>query len=428
MLRGGRYTTMGVLGSGGMGTVSLARSNGSAGFSRLVAMKRLHPHLAAQKELVAMLVDEARLTSSLSHANVLSARDLVVDEDGFGIVLDYVEGAALDVLWREASQRPSGVPRAVALAIVSGVLRGLDFVHDARGSEGQPLGIVHRDVSPSNILVGLDGVPRIIDFGIAKALGRVGLTRPGELRGKFSYMAPEQMRCHPVTRQADVYAVGVILYELLTGARLFFEADDRDIDTMAGDGGARPPREIDPSIPPALEAIVMRALAADLSERYLSAGEMLVDLAPFERAAEEEVGAWVRSLAAEQLLERAALIQESSWSNPAASRPADDPVRSVKMRARPEPPRLSPLAEPHPALLPPSYLEVAPPPIRTAVDPRFGAVFTFGMASLVISVSLVVGAIRRPMPSPPPGVRTVTTSQTPTTALRATESRAVRRR
>lgn len=412
-----RYTPLGVIGSGGMGTVYLARAAGSAGFSRLVAMKRLHAHLSAEKEFIAMLVDEARLTSGLRHVNVMSTLDLVADDGGFSMVLDYVEGAALNVLLREAGKHDEEVPREIALALIAGVLRGLDAVHDARGTEGQPLGIVHRDISPANVLVGVDGVPRIIDFGVAKALGRVSMTKPGELRGKFAYMAPEQLRSRPVTRQADVYAVGVVLWELLTGARLFQCQDERATCAKVIRGDVPLPTKIDPSIPAELEAIVMKALSPELSDRWLSAREMLDALSTFDRASDDEVGRWVRALAAEELAKRAELVQKRE---PEAFRSLEDLVAEVKRSGS----RPSEIVAARPAssptlqrpITPPAIQVTAPlatlPPLTPVVAPakpdaisvHFGLIYMIAVAIFVVTAGLTLGAIHRRMVAPTPNV------------------------
>jgi eukaryotic-like serine/threonine-protein kinase len=307
----GRYTILGTLASGGMATVYLGRMMGSAGFSRPVAIKRLHPELAAQRDFVAMLVDEARLAAQVRHTNVIDTLDLVAKDGAFNLVLEYVEGDSLSTLVRNARMAGDFVPRPVALAILYGVLRGLDAAHDARNEEGQPLGIVHRDVSPQNILVGIDGIPRIIDFGVAKALGRIEETRPGEVRGKFSYMAPEQMLGRPVTRQVDVYASGVLLWELLTGQRLFTGDDQRTVCAAVLRGAIDPPSRIHPDVPRELDAIVAKATAREVSDRYLTAREFLDALEPFETASDDEVGVWVRRLSAERLAQRSQLLQEA---------------------------------------------------------------------------------------------------------------------
>jgi serine/threonine-protein kinase len=315
-----------------MGTVFLARMAGSAGFSRLVAIKRLLPELAAQKEFVAMLVDEARLASSLHHANIVDTLDLVATDGAFSLVLEYVEGAALSVLTREVETAGDVIPRPIVMSMVSGLLRGLDAAHEARSPEGTPLGIVHRDISPQNVLVGTDGVPRIIDFGIAKAMGRVVQTRPGEVRGKFAYMAPEQLLDRPATRQADVYAAGVVLWELLTGDRLFQGDDQRAVCAAVMRGEIKPPSTVRPDIPKALDDVVMRATARETSERYYTAGEFLADLAQFERAPDDDVGRWVRATAAVYLAKRAEMLQDQ---HPEHSRSVDDLMAELQASATP---------------------------------------------------------------------------------------------
>ena len=305
----GRYTLLGSIAKGGMARVHLARMSGSAGFSRLVAIKRLHPELAEEREFVAMLVDEARIAAQLRHTNIVSTLDLVESDGAFSLVLDYVEGVSLSALFRLAKEQKERIPRPIAISILYGMLRGLDAAHDARSEDGHPLGIVHRDVSPQNVLVGVDGIARVIDFGVAKALGKLESTKPGEVRGKFAYMAPEQLMGRPATRQVDVYAAGVILWELLTGSRLFAGDDQRAICTAALRGDIPRPSSKDTSIPRELDDIVARATARDLSNRYLTAREMLSDLEVCDAASDDEVGAWVRRLAAKTLHERQRMIQ-----------------------------------------------------------------------------------------------------------------------
>ena len=318
----GRYTILGSIAKGGMATVYVGRVTGSAGFSRLVAIKRLHPELAAESEFVSMLVEEARLAAQIRHTNVVDTLDLVVADGAFSLVLEYVEGDSLSALLRRARKNEEKIPLPIALSIIYGVLRGLDSAHDARNDDGQPLGIVHRYVSPQNILVGVDGIPRIIDFGVAKAVGRFDSTRPGEVRGKFSYMAPEQMQARPVTRQVDVYAAGVVLWELLTGAKLFDADDSRTICAAVMAGDIKPPSSVNPEVPAALDAIVLRATTRELGDRYLTAREILGEIERFERASDDELGAWVRRLSAQRLAERQRMIQSAPPS--AEGRPIDE--------------------------------------------------------------------------------------------------------
>ena len=337
----GRYSIVGSLGSGGMARVYLGRVAGSAGFTRLVAIKRLHAELAAEEQFVAMLLDEARLTARIRHPNVVGTLDLVASDSGFSVVMEYVEGDSLSSLMKAARESEEPVPLPIALAIVHGVLRGLEAAHEARDDDGQPLGIVHRDVSPQNVLVGVDGIPRIIDFGIAKSLGRLHSTRPGEVRGKFSYMAPEQMQEHPATRQADVYATGVILWELLAGRPLFASDDARTVCLQVMRGAIPPPSQINPAIPPELDAVVLEATHRDLGRRHLTAREFAAALTPWTHAEPDEVGMWVRSLAAERLAERQRMLQVAVASPD--GRPIDElmaeldpPTLQVALRDLPE--------------------------------------------------------------------------------------------
>jgi serine/threonine protein kinase len=325
-----RYTILGSLAQGGMARVYLGRMAGTAGFSRLVAIKRLHAPYAAEKDFVAMLLDEARLTAQIRHANVINTIDLVASAGAFSIVLEYVEGESLASLVRHSRNEGEPVSMPIALAVVRGMLRGLDAAHETRDENGDPLGIVHRDVSPQNVLVGVDGIPRIIDFGVAKALGRMYSTRPGEVRGKFEYMAPEQLQGNTITRQADVYAAGVVLWELLAGAPLFQEEDARTLYAAVLRGKVAPPSSVNPEIPPELDDIVMKATARDLGRRYLTAREFLQDLEGWEKASEDEVGAWVRSLCAERLLERQQMIQRAQV--PTDGRPIEELIDELGPR------------------------------------------------------------------------------------------------
>src|SRR4051812_48938415 len=201
----GRYMLDRPIGSGGMATVHLGRLLGPAGFSRTVAIKRLHPQFAKDPEFVTMFLDEARLAARVRHPNVVSTLDVVALDEELFLVMDYVPGETLSRLARELRARGESVPPAIAISILSGVLFGLHAAHDARSESGEVLGIVHRDVSPQNILVGEDGVARVLDFGVAKAAGRASQTEAGLVKGKLAYMSPEQLRGEAIDRRTDVY-------------------------------------------------------------------------------------------------------------------------------------------------------------------------------------------------------------------------------
>jgi eukaryotic-like serine/threonine-protein kinase len=228
VLRVERYELFDAIASGGMATVHLARMKGGVGFSRMVAVKRLHPNFAKDVQFRAMLIDEARLVSRIRHHNIVQTLDIVALDDELFLAMDYVHGSSLASCLNTSLKRNEDVPLPVIGAIICETLHGLHAAHNARGETGQPLGIIHRDVSPQNILVGADGVTRVIDFGVAKAEGQSSSTRDGELKGKLTYMSPEQLQSQTLTPASDVYAVGVVLWELLAMRKLF------DADTPVG--------------------------------------------------------------------------------------------------------------------------------------------------------------------------------------------------
>jgi serine/threonine-protein kinase len=283
-----------------MAAVYLSRMIASTGFSRLVAIKRMHREYTIEKDFVAMLNEEARLAAHIRHANVIDTLDLAMVDGSLSLVLEYVEGESLSALSKRAAELGERIPVAIAATILHGVLRGLEAAHEARRDDGQPLGIIHRDVSPQNVLVGIDGSPRIIDFGIAKALDRLELTRPGEVRGKLAYMPPEQLLGRPISRQVDVYAAGVVLWELLAGKRLF-SGDMKQTQARVLAGAKEPPSTYNADVPRELDVIVMKAIEQDVSDRYLTARDFAAELEPWRTANEDEIGEWVSRLAREKL-------------------------------------------------------------------------------------------------------------------------------
>ncbi|MEJ7733785.1 MAG: serine/threonine-protein kinase, partial [Polyangiaceae bacterium] len=289
----GRYELLHPIASGGMATVYEGKLVGPAGFARRVAIKRMHPQFASDPEFVAMFLDEARLAARIRHPNVVATLDVVTREGELLIVMDYVQGETLAMLARQARERGEGIPAPVALAVLRGALAGLHAAHEAC-EDGVPLGIVHRDVSPQNLLVGVDGVTRILDFGIAKASGRAAATREGELKGKLRYMSPEQVSRRKVDRRSDVYAAAAVLWEVLTGRRLI-DADDAGATVLAiVQGRFAPPSSLVQGLPAGLDAVVARGLAGDPDQRFGTALEMARALEPLGPAPLEDVGAWVQ--------------------------------------------------------------------------------------------------------------------------------------
>jgi eukaryotic-like serine/threonine-protein kinase len=307
----GRYRILDEIASGGMASVHIGQLIGPVGFARTVAIKRMHPHVARDPEFVSMFLDEARLAARIRHPNVVAAIDVVALKGELFLVMDYVQGESLSSLMRQARLCDASVSASVAVGIMSGVLYGLHAAHEATSERGEPLGIVHRDVSPQNVLVGIDGVARVVDFGVAKAARRLQTTADGQVKGKLRYMSPEQTQGQPIDRKTDIYAASVVLWELLTLRPLFRAEEPAAVVRAILAGQADPPSLFRSDIPDALDFAVMRGLSRDPDDRYSSAQEMGMAvqraLAP---APAPHVGNWVVSLAGEVLASRAIRIRD----------------------------------------------------------------------------------------------------------------------
>ena len=305
----GRYLLEEEIAAGGMATVHLGRMTGGGGFARTVAIKRLHPHIAKDPDLRSMLLDEARIVSRIQHTHVVQTLDLVTSDDEVLLVMEYVHGEALHRLARAALKRGQRIPPALVVTILAQALYGLHAAHEATDERGHLLEVVHRDVSPQNILVGADGVARVLDFGVAKARGRLQSTQDGALKGKLSYMPPEQFRESLVDRRADIYAASVVLWEMLTGRELWSGPNEAATIGRILAGGAPPPGALVPGLPPALDAIVLRGLSSDPSARFSTALEMAEALHRVGFATAGEIAAFVRDVAGPSLEQRASLIR-----------------------------------------------------------------------------------------------------------------------
>jgi len=307
----GRYVLFGEIASGGMATVHFGRLVGQVGFTRTVAIKRMLPHCAKDPDFSAMFIDEARLVARIRHPNVVPVLDILAEDGELSLVMDYVQGEALWRLLRSA--RAQGEPPHVRVlaAIMTGVLEGLHAAHEAVSEQGEPLGIVHRDVSPQNIIVGSDGVPRVLDFGIAKATVRLHTTRDGELKGKLMYMSPEQIRRRPVDRRTDIYAAAAVMWEALAGRPLFVAETEAAVMCMVLEHQILPLKDFNPSVPPALEAVVMRGLQADPDARFATAQQMAAAIEDAVGiASPREVARWVEAMASDAIKNRAASVAE----------------------------------------------------------------------------------------------------------------------
>jgi eukaryotic-like serine/threonine-protein kinase len=276
----GRYVMLKHLASGGMADVVLGRSDGIEGFERHVVLKRIRPELARDQRFVRMFLDEARVAATLHHQHIVQVHDIGEAAGEFFIAMEYVHGEDVRKILSAAARQRTHVPLGYAVAIVSAAAAGLHYAHERCGSDKQPLNIVHRDVSPSNILVGYDGSIKVVDFGIATASMRQE-TRSGSLKGKLSYMSPEQCKGMVVDRRSDVYALGVVLYELATTTRMIKGDSDYLVMEQIVTGRISPPQLRRPGLPSELSEIIMRALTADRERRYASADELRLALDQF---------------------------------------------------------------------------------------------------------------------------------------------------
>jgi serine/threonine protein kinase len=289
----GRYTLLAPIASGGMATVHLARVQGELGFTRHVAVKLLHPHLVEDAETVTRFLDEARVASHVKHPHVVTVLDVGQVSGKPFLVLDYVHGSSLDALLPSAGRIDAKLPLPIVSSIFIDVLEGLHAAHEAVGADGAPLGVVHRDVSPQNVLVSDRGVAYITDFGIAKVKDRVRMTSTSDALGKATYMAPEQLAGERVSRSADIYAAGVVLWEALVGERLFERVEER-IQAALTQRSLAPPSTRRTDVPRELDALVLSMLARDPASRPRSAAECASALARIvPRAAPSEVADWV---------------------------------------------------------------------------------------------------------------------------------------
>jgi serine/threonine-protein kinase len=341
----GRYTLHAELASGGMATVYIGRLNGPVGFGRTVAIKRLHPHYAKDLEFVKMFLDEARLAARIQHPNVVPTLDVVAEDGELFLVLDFVKGESVSALFRAANAEGKKLPVDISSAIAVGALRGLDAAHEAKDERGEPLNIVHRDISPQNIIVGADGVARLIDFGVAKARARLSTTRDGALKGKIPYMAPEQLD-GKTSRRTDVYSIGVVLWELLAGRRLFQADTEMQVMTLVVRGEIDPPSAFNEAVPAELDRICARALALHPDERYATAHEMAKDIdRSVPTASAMRVSEWMSEVAGAALDARSKLVAEIESGLSAVSKPA---VLDALAQKTPSgaPPSLAPASKP----------------------------------------------------------------------------------
>ncbi|HEU5058681.1 MAG TPA: protein kinase [Kofleriaceae bacterium] len=310
----GKYYLLERINVGGMAEVFRAKAYGVEGFERLVAVKRILPNIAEDKEFIRMFVDEAKIAVQLNHANIAQIFDLGVVDGSYYIALEHVHGRDLRAIFDRCRQKTEPMPTAQACFVMMKVCEGLDYAHNKRDQSGRELNLVHRDVSPQNVLVSFEGEVKLIDFGIAKAAGKGSKTQAGILKGKFGYMSPEQVRGLPIDRRSDIFSCGIVLYELLTGERLFVGESDFSTLEKVRNVEILPPSTYNRRIPDELERIVLKALAKDVEDRYQNAIDLHDELQAFVYTAGEfysrkDLAAWMKGTFAREIEEETAKLE-----------------------------------------------------------------------------------------------------------------------
>ena len=277
----GKYCLLEKISTGGMAEVFRAKPLGSPVGDRFLALKRILPHLAEDDQFVKMFIDEAKLCVHLRHPNIVHIYELGHFQSALYILMEFIQGRDLLALQKRLRKRRLVMSVTQACYIAMELARGLDYAHKATDEHGTPLEIIHRDISPQNVLIGYDGQVKLIDFGVAKAADQSTKTRVGVLKGKFGYMSPEQIKSEPLDRRSDVFAVGIMLWEMLTNRRLFTGDNEYEVFQKVSEARVEPPSLKNPQIPPQLDRIVMKALAAKREDRYAWAAELVGELSAF---------------------------------------------------------------------------------------------------------------------------------------------------
>src|SRR5689334_4628644 len=328
----GRYRVVDEIGIGGMASVHLARMDGPGGFQKWVAIKRIHPHLVEDDQFVDMFLDEARIAAGINHANVAQVFDLGKDDNTYWIAMEYLHGEPLREVMRRVEEQHTVFTPELAARICADAADGLHAAHELRGKNGQLLGLVHRDVTPHNLFLTYEGYTKVVDFGIAKVADRLSSTRAGTLKGKLAYMSPEQVRGAEVDRTTDIFALGVVLWELTTNQRLF--RMDTDLDTLEKVQACvvPPPSTLIPGYPPELEACVMKALSKRKQDRFATAREFSRALQSFlmrsgSFCGPEEVATFVREVFSDRIAKREAHL---AWAAEVTSTINVDQLRALQ--------------------------------------------------------------------------------------------------
>jgi eukaryotic-like serine/threonine-protein kinase len=327
----GKYLLLDRISVGGMAEVFRAKSFGVEGFEKLIAIKRILPSMADDREFLRMFVDEAKIAGQLSHPSIAQIYELGREGSSPYIAMEYVWGKDLLQIYNRFRKLGERMPITMACHVIAKVSEALDYAHRKRDPLGTPLQIVHRDCSPQNILVSYEGEVKVIDFGIAKAASRVSHTNAGVLKGKFAYLSPEQVRGDPVDRRSDLFAIGTVFFECLTGERLFHSESDFTTLERVRDADVPRPRDVYPELPEEIERVVLRALAKDPADRYQHGREMYRDLQAFLRSqahpyTASALGAWVRKAFPQEMAREGQLLERYRLIGPDGERRASAPI------------------------------------------------------------------------------------------------------
>ena len=350
----GKYYLLERINVGGMAEVFRAKAYGVEGFERLVAVKRILPNIAEDTEFIKMFIDEAKIAVQLNHANIAQIFDLGMVDGSYYIALEHIHGRDLRAIFDRCRNHGEPMPVAQACFVVMKVCEGLDYAHNKRDSSGRPLNLVHRDVSPQNIIVSFEGEVKLIDFGIAKAAGKGSKTQAGILKGKFGYMSPEQVRGLPIDRRSDIFSCGIVLYELLTGERLFVGESDFSTLEKVRNVEILPPSTYNRKIPDELERIVLKALAKDHDDRYQNAIDLHDELQAFVYTAGEfysrkDLAGWSKRVFAREIKEETAKLESYKELRP----PEQTGAQPRRKPGKPTAPLRATLAMPTVAPAPP---------------------------------------------------------------------------
>jgi eukaryotic-like serine/threonine-protein kinase len=332
----GRYEVLGLLGTGGMAEVFLTRIVGPSGFRRPVVIKKILPHLARQQSFVDMFLDEARIVARIHHANVVHVEELHQEGEELFIAMEYLEGESLDGIARRLAMHKRLLDYGVLAHILAEACAGLHAAHELTDESGQSQNLVHRDVSPANIFVTYDGTVKLLDFGIATAADRLASTQAGQVKGKYPYMSPEQLRGHPLDRRSDIFSLGTVLYELSTVRRLFKRATELETANAITKHEVTAPSKLIPGYPAALEQICMRALEKNRELRFQSAQQMRRALISFAReqaqAPEEMLSGVMKKLFADRIEEKRSMLRKIAQGSTVTTVPIAEVDENVELQ------------------------------------------------------------------------------------------------